>query len=296
MAQFRITYDGKALEHHEMDVRELSPALLAMADLLDASVRALHGDRATAQINVKGSFKTGSFNIDFNTAVNFVRAVKDIFAGDGATAIANAAAILGVLGLTGKGLAQVLKWLRGRRIVRVEPLPDEKARIHVEQEYMDVEVNVVLLLRDLAVREAFDRVLAPLDREGVEVFASGNDANFDLIVKKEERGYFAPPAGEDVLLLEETRKMVFSIVSLSFKEDNKWRLTDGNAVISAKISDEKFIADMNSNDASFSKGDVLVCSVLVRQWQTDSGARTEYEVVEVLEHRKAARQIPIPGL
>jgi len=33
---FRITYDGPALASHEMDVRELAPALLAMSDLLKA--------------------------------------------------------------------------------------------------------------------------------------------------------------------------------------------------------------------------------------------------------------------
>lgn len=53
MTQFRITYDGPALATHEMDAKELAPALMAMADLLESSVRALHGDRAKAQINVK---------------------------------------------------------------------------------------------------------------------------------------------------------------------------------------------------------------------------------------------------
>ena len=35
----------RALESSEMDVRELAPALLAIGDLLDASTRALCGNR-----------------------------------------------------------------------------------------------------------------------------------------------------------------------------------------------------------------------------------------------------------
>ncbi|CAG2089113.1 hypothetical protein XCY_001840 [Xanthomonas arboricola pv. juglandis] len=300
MTQFRITYDGSALATHEMDARELAPALLAMADLLDASVRALHGDKAKAQINVKGSFKTGSFNIDFNTAVSYLTAIKDIFAGDGMTAAANAAAVLGILGFaarkSGKGLGYVLKWLRGRRITHVRLDDNGTATIQVDEDSLQIEQQVLTLLRDLSVREAFDRVLAPLDQPGVDLFAAGNDEEFSLVVTEKERVFFAPPAGVDELLLEERRKMAFSIVALTFKEDNKWRLSDGNSTINAKISDSDFIAGVNSNEIAFSKGDVLICDVLVTQWQTEAGAKTDYEVIQVIEHKRAARQISLPGI
>lgn len=297
MTKFRITYDGPALATHEMDARDLAPALLAMADLLDASVKALHGDRAKAQINVKGSFKTGSFNIDFNTAVSFVKAVKDIFAGDGMTAVANAIAVLGFLGFVGKkGVTHALKWMRGRRITNVQIEQSGLARIFCDQDSIEVEIEVLTLLRDVAVRESLDQVLAPLDREGVDTFAAGTDTQAYVVIDQAERAYFAPPAGVEELLLEDTRRMVFSILSLAFKDDNKWRLSDGTSTINALISDAGFLAGVNSNEISFSKGDVLICNVLVKQWLTQSGARTEYEIVEVIEHRHAARQIPLPGI
>jgi hypothetical protein len=90
--------------------------------------------------------------------------------------------------------------------------------------------------------------------------------------------------------------MAFSIVSLAFKEDNKWRLSDGAATISATIADADFLKAVDENLESFSKGDVLMCEVLVRQWQTRGGAKTDFEVVKVLEHRRAARQIALPGI
>lgn len=300
MAQIRITYDGPALAAHEMDARELAPALMAMADLLDTSVRALQGDRAKAQINVKGSFKTGSFSVDFTTSVSLLQAAKDIFAGEGMTAIANATAVLTALGLAAKtgytGVAQVLQWLRGRRITHVQMTEEGQVTLHSGEDAVVVEYPVLVLLRDIPVRQAFDRVLAPLDREGIDTFAAGDDHSFTLIVREEERRYFCAPTGPDEPLLEDTRTMAFSIVSLAFKEDNKWRLSDGNHTINARISDAAFHSAVDANEASFSKGDVLICEVKVTQWHTQNGAKTDYEVIRVIEHRRAANQIALPGM
>ena len=300
MAQIRITYDGPALAAHEMDARELAPALMAMADLLDTSVRALQGDRAKAQINVKGSFKTGSFSVDFTTSVSLLQAAKDIFAGEGMTAIANATAVLTALGLAAKtgytGVAQVLQWLRGRRITHVQMTEEGQVTLHSGEDAVVVEYPVLVLLRDIPVRQAFDRVLAPLDRDGIDTFAAGDDHSFVLIVREEERRYFCAPTGPDEPLLEDTRTMAFSIVSLAFKEDNKWRLSDGNHTINARISDAAFHSAVDANEASFSKGDVLICEVKVTQWHTQHGAKTDYEVIRVIEHRRAANHIALPGM
>lgn len=295
MSNFRLTYDGPALASSEMDVRELAPALLAAGDLLDASTRALNGERSKPQINVRGSFKVGSFGIDFTLVADWAMAVKDIFASDSATALANASTILALLGLVGKkmGLLGALKWVRGRKITRVE-ISKEVATIYVDDESIEVDARVVALLRDLDVRESFDKLLAPLDRDGIDKFASGTDETIDQIVTKDERAWFHSPSAEDVLILEDTRKMAFSIVSLAFKEDNKWRLYDGSATIHATITDHEFIRRVDQNIERFAKGDSLICMVKVRQWQTTNGVRTDYDVIEVLEHRQASRQIHLP--
>jgi len=297
MSHFRITYDGPALARSEMDVRELAPALLAAGDLLDAATRALNGERVKAQTNVRASFKVGSFGIDFNLATDWALKVRDFFAGENASAAANAIEILGALGLAAwrgqRGLVAVLKWLRGRRIERVEAGANS-ARLTVENESLEIDLAVLALLRELAVREALDRLLAPLDREGVDLFAAGTDEAIVETVSAAERAWFFAPAVEDELMLDDVRKMAFSIVSLAFKEDNKWRLYDGAATIHAAIADAGFLGRVDQNVERFAKGDSLLCMVRVRQWQTPSGVRTEYEVIEVLEHRQAARQIRLP--
>lgn len=297
---FRITYDGPALETSEMDVDELAPALLAIGDLLNAATYTLSADRLKAQVNVRGSFKSGCFGIDFTLGTDWIFKIRDMLAGTDATAAANALAILGALGWAGKqarpGLFAVLKWLRGRKISRVEQR-DGVAVLHVDDEQLEIELAVLALLRDVAVRQSCGKVLVPLLRNGVTTFAVGDDTGeFYAVVNRDEVTWFSAPEPEDELLVDDERRMVFSIVSLAFKEDNKWRLHDGASTIHAKIDDEEFLARVDANQETFSKGDVLICDVRVQQWQTPTGAKTEYTVLRVREHRSASRQISLPGL
>lgn len=306
MSEFRVTYDGPALQTSEMDVRELAPALLAVGDLLSSATTVLYGDKIKPQINVKGSFKTGSFGIDFVLSADLISRITDIFTSREANAAANALALLGFVGLGVKvsynqikpTLLDTLKWMRGRKIQKVEiDAPDSIATLYIDNEKLEIETQVLGLLRDVSVREAVERMLSPLKTDGITDFYVGDDkANTSAHIVSREVEWFSRPEIEDELIIDENRKMIFSIVSLAFKEDNKWRLSDGTATINATITDSNFISKVNHNQINFAKGDILVCNVKVRQWQTGSGAKTEYEVFEVLEHRTSARQISLPGI
>jgi hypothetical protein len=301
MTEFRLTYDGPTLERHEMDPRELAPALLAMADLLESAARVMYGEKAKVNINVKGSFETGSFNVDFVAGVQWLKSSSDMFSGQSATAIANGTAILTAIGIIGKkGLFPLLQWLRGRPITRVEAVlrkngkPSGMVRIFVDEQFYDVERDTVDLLRDVGVRKATEDMLKPLDKPGIDTFALGQGTSVNVIVTESEQPYFVAPAAEEILIIDNLRDMAFSIVSLAFKDDNKWRLSDGSSTISATIRDTGFLHAVNHDLESFSKGDSLICEVHVRQWQTVAGTRTEYEVVKVKGHLRAARQIQLP--
>ena len=63
---FYVVYDGPALASHEMDVRELAPALLAFSSLFEEANSILNRDRAKITLNVKGSFKVGCFGFELS--------------------------------------------------------------------------------------------------------------------------------------------------------------------------------------------------------------------------------------
>ena len=87
-----------------MDVRDLAPALLSLGKLFEEANRTLYGDKVRLSVKVKAGFKAGSFEIDLNLAQAFLSQMRDMLAGQNATALANLLAVLGFGGLTASTL------------------------------------------------------------------------------------------------------------------------------------------------------------------------------------------------
>ena len=274
-----------------MDVRDLAPALLAVGQLFDAANAVLNRDQATVTISVKAT-GAGSFEISFDVIQNLVAQITTFFAGDHVIAAINLKEI--VFG-GGIGLIWLIRKLRGRMPDRVERLSDSHVRLTIDGESFDAPLSLIRLYQDLAVRTAAQKVVAdPLSRDGIDTFEVRENRQPLLTVRKEEADYFEKPEMPSETLVKSTRRAAFSIISLAFKEDNKWRLFDGNTQISALIEDEAFLAKVNANLIAFAKGDILICDVRITQKQTGEGLSSEYVVEKVVEHKPALRQLPLP--
>lgn len=289
--QFSIKYDGPALEHHEMDVRELAPALLALSTLLEESNRALNGDKPEIRVHVKGNFQSGSFKIDLAAALSFKEQLVSIFSGAEATALSNLFGILGGLGLIGGGgLIALIKWLKGRKPSRIE-FQGDKAVFIIEEttetsESFEVDLAVGRLYATKTVRQSLSKVVKPLERSGIDYFASGQDDKADTVVTKEDAEFFFSLEGDaEEVSNTITEGALLQIESAVFKDGNKWRLSDGTTSFFAEINDRDFLSRIERGEARFGKGDVLVVDLRRIQSITDSGLKSEYKVEKVTEHR-----------
>ena len=291
-----ITYDGPALQDNEMDVRDLAPSLLAFADILEETNHILYGDKTQIQVNIKGSFKTGSFKVDLNVIQKGVDSLIDLFNTKGINAITNILQLLGIsLKDTKKiGLFQLIKWLKNRKIKKITKIGKGKTILEVDDEQREVEEKVLDLFKNLKIRnnvEVF--VTKPLDKEGINTLKIKYQRSVQTI-KKEEKDYFKQPEVEDEALEDQIIETNLQPVTVCFTEGNKWRFTDGGTTFFVLVLDDDFIEKVKSNKISFSAGDIFKVKLRRKQFVTDEGIKTEYEILKVISHRPAAKQIKLP--
>lgn len=287
---FSIKYDGPALAGHQMDVRELAPALIALSELLEQANKAAFPNAAEVRVNIQGNFKGGSFGVDLVAMQTVAQQLVSMFAGPEATAAANLFAILGGVGLLGSGgLIGVIKWLHGRKPTTIKFEGDKTIFELRESETIETfEVDLVAgkLYQSRIVRQSLAKVIKPLEREGVDVFACGQDGKTQTVVTKQDVNAFIMSASAaDIVSDTLSEGVLLQIESAVFKDDNKWRFSDGSTPFFAEIADQRFLARINSGDERFGKGDVLIVDLRRIQSISDAGLKLEYMIEKVNEHR-----------
>jgi hypothetical protein len=293
---FTIKYDGEALAQHSMDVKDLAPSLISFSDFLEEAYQNLHGGDKKLRVKFKAN-KEGSLGVDLQVVADLIESFTTFFNSQQISALKNFLEIVGIVGGSTAGVIQAIKKSRGRNIKRViqrEDGPDVQIEWE-DGETLTVKRDVPKLLKSVSIRENLFQFTKPLSQEGYEEikFENNNDLKSEKILS-EEQHYFEVPDIAEEELLDDTRRAVFSISSLSFKEDNKWRLSDGSNIYPVKILDEEFLGRVSSNLATFSKDDVLIVMLRTRQLKTKNGLKAEYEILEVLDHQSIHPQLDFP--
>lgn len=289
---FSIKYDGPALASHQMDVRELAPALIALSTLLEEANKAAFPESSPVRVNVQGNFRGGSFGVDLIAIQSIKDQILSILTGPGATAAANLSGILaglGMLGAAGGGLIGLIKWLRGRKPTSIRLQGDTTVFELIENESIETfEVDLVAgrLYKSRIVRQSLARVVKPLEQDGIDVFACGNNGTTEAVVTKDEVAYFEQAAGDaDVVSDSVSEKVLLQVESAVFKDGNKWRFHDGANAFFAEITDPDFLQRIESGEERFGKGDVVIVDLRRVQTIGDNGLKLEYTVVRVRDHQ-----------
>ena len=173
-----VRYDGEAMRTHEMDVRQLAPALLSLDRVFEILQQDVAPD-AQVRLNVKAT-REGSFDISLNLILQLANEAQGLLNAGGVTAILNAAGLMDIF-------FRVVSLLKN--IVRhVKPAKAKDAgKDGNGQDFVDfmsrdgsrtTEVRVpVQVVRDHpeVIRE-IQKVLAPLQERGVDriQFRSGD--------------------------------------------------------------------------------------------------------------------------
>jgi len=290
-AHFSIVYDGEAVANGTIDAKDLAPALLALAEVIEEAQPLVPEIDTRITLRVRAGFERGSFEIHLEIAKLYQQLVG-LFSGQDATAWANLFQILGIAGVAGLlGLFQLIKRARGRKALSVTIERSERVRITFEGDPDPVEVDqrVWTLFKSLRVRKAIERVVAPLLHQGIDIFKIRYKGRDSLEVAQDEAKYFIAPTEHEGETVSSSDTRVV-IVAPSFQEGNKWRVSDGSRVIFVSIEDPQFVHGVQIGKEAFRKGDLLHVELQTRQWLEGKELKAEYAIVKVHRHERGQEQ------
>ncbi|BCQ40882.1 hypothetical protein ERHA54_34850 [Erwinia rhapontici] len=299
--KFRIVYDGPALDTHEMDVRDLAPALLSLSDALEEAGKTIYGKERRISVKVNASFKAGSFGVDLVAQSSSITSqIIGAFSGDNASAACNIIALVGFGYYASKksynGLIQLIKWIGPRKINRIEPTLDGNTTIFIDDESEIFDSQVIELYKNKKLRKSLENVITkPLGREGIDSFAVTIDNGKTFVeVSKEEAVFFKVDSIAESIISESITEKALQPLDISFREGRKWQFSDGGSTFEADVSDERFLKAIDEQSVTFAKGDFLLVDLKAIQYLAEKGIKTSYEIVNVKKIINPQRQIDLP--
>lgn len=296
-----VRYDGPALSGHQMDVQELAPALLALAEMAQLANKLFNGDKASMQVLVKADIEQKCFQLDIHLAQTLLESAKHLFGTDEYKTAKEIAEFLDLL-LPG-GVAGGVFWF-WRRVWGASP-PSAEAPIAFQTEQhggqttlinapggapITVNNNTYMLATDPAMMELGKRVLKPLERDGYDQFGLYQDGKPTTEWSNEEASRFIENAPSVVAPVDSPEDLIRT--PIRGRVSVKTRRNEGRAQWEVKWASRAVWAAMDDTDwlDRFQAGDVHVevpywldVTMEMATSRTDPDAAPSYAIKKVHE-------------
>ena len=286
-----IRYDGPALAGNDMDVQDLAPALLALAEIVKLANRKFNGDGADIQVLVNADIEQRCFQLDLKLVQSVLEKAKGFFAADG---VATAKDIADWIGIAGGGIGSLfglIKWLSKRpksdgTKLKVTTESGVSTLISGDGNTVTVNHNVYLLASDPAVVESAKRVLKPLEKPGYETlsFLEG-DRVVETMTREDARlasdlpNAVLDPSHEDI----STIRGHLRIKSPQYEGAAKWSVLWGGRAIDVTMEPE-FVREFQANETEAPPNTILEVTMEQTVALDDNGravGSTAYRVIEI---------------
>lgn len=288
--RFDMRYDGPEVESGRMNVRQLAPALLAVADLVHESSDVLYPGAPAPRVDIHATDR-GSFLVDLalssssaemtQHAIAVYQTIKD-----------KADALAVILGLTFGGIQTALI-IEGRVIQQRTDQPDGQVTLHLAD---GTTLTIPPERADLLTRPNFwagARSIAQPLGEGVTSLEIRREDDLVRVTAEQKPSLERPIL--DPVVTESEARVILTVLQPTFAEGYKWKFSDGSTDFFASIEDHEFITSVMLGDERFGAGDRLDCNLVTRQTiTTDDKLKTERAIIQVLSHTPGPHQQALP--
>jgi len=288
---FTLKYDGDALSSHSMDLQDLAPALLGISELLGNVAKIIVGDDIKISVKIKGNPQEGSICCHLEIVQSILKQFTDLFSSNEASAFSNLMTVLQAVGIVGGAgiLGFFLKIKKNKEIANIELKGEQSIITFTDQSTSIEHIHIGQIILNHDCMHQLNKVIKPLEQDGVDtlVFSSNSD---DTKVSKDDIPYFKNATVKQILSVQEQTQWL-SIESISFKDGNKSKFSDGTSSFYVEIGDDDFMKKINLGEVSFAKHDVLHCLVEIEQSFIQNALKTNRIIKKVIEHKKGMNQV-----
>lgn len=283
-----VAYVGEAV-NGAMDVNELAPSLLALSNLVSEANQILNNDGSKIAVRISSHFERGSFELSLELVRNLPAQIKFLLF-DSSYSLNE---ILNAVGLfctiSGGSLFALYKFIKGRKVTKVEKTDKDTVRIFVEEESREFFIGSWKLFQSQNVRRHVDGLIHPLKTDGINDLEFRDADNKQVLEKisTDETEYFSSEVQEELKEFVSSQKLMLRILRVSFDRDLKWRFDDGESKFYADIKDEEFWAAVEARQITFGCGDTIIAEIeTTQQYVKDDLKKSSKTVTKVLRINK----------
>ena len=299
-----IRYDGPALIDHKMDVDDIAPALMALADLCKRANALANDNRASVRLFIDMDVEQHCAQFKLQVVQTVFETVKSLLDDP---RVATAKTILEWLGLTSGtsvGLFKLIKLLNGRKVDSISMSVIDGQNVTQIQAGGDVYVvhpNVAKLMSDPTAVKKVKEVVRPATKAGYESveFDDGKTVVEKFTKQDAILMEAVPPIDSEVaietVLPESTIQAKVRIRKAVYVGTGKWSIQyDKARDVSFEDNAESWLADFQSNKVSAPPGSLLSVEMRVSEIKLDkNGEPTEepaYTITKVFGIELPAKQ------
>jgi hypothetical protein len=295
-----IRYDGPALDQHQMDVQELAPALLALAEMVQLANHKLNGDAASMKVLVKADVKQQCFQLDIHIVQSILESAKHLFGTEQYKTAKEIAELLDLILPSGVGgaLSGGIFWFWKKYSaekdapgisITTEQHGGQTTIVHASDgATVTVNNNVYNLASDPDMIELGKKVLKPLERPGYKTLGFYRDSVPTVEWDEEEAMAFIARPPTHLLPITDVdpynRTPIRAVVSVRTQRNDgkaQWEIKWASRAVWASMEDLEWLESFQRGDIHFDIPYWLDVSLEMTTSRIDPDAEPSFAIKKV---------------